>query len=49
VASRREDHQQAEEQRARRQLDELGRRWPRNSTVYLVATVVLALVLLAIL
>ena len=46
MASRREDHLRDHEDQARRQLEHLGRRWPANPTVYLVAAVVVAMLIL---
>ena len=46
--AKREEHLTREEEKARRSLDELGRRWPMSPWVYAVALAVVVLVVLGI-
>ena len=46
MAPKREDHLQKDEEHARRDLDQIGRRWPTNSNVYYVLLVVVLIIVL---
>ena len=48
MARKREDHLRAQQERAKRDLEQLGRRWPFNPTVYLVLLVAVLVVLLLV-
>lgn len=48
MAERREDHHEADEARARRDLETLGRRWSSNPNVYYVLLLVVLVFILAI-
>ena len=49
MASKREDHLAAREESAKRSLEQMGRRWPLNPWVYLVALLVVVGLLLMVL
>ena len=49
MASKREDHLAAQEESAKRSLEQMGRRWPWNPWVYLIALLAVSGLLLLVL